>query len=114
MKARYAGTSPSSIGTCTIVEAELRYGAVKSSNPTSLARLIDEVLAEITVLTFDPASAKEYATIRASLETAGNMIGGNDLLIAAIALAHDLIVVTHNTSEFERVPGLTVEDWEQE
>jgi len=106
--------SPTSIATCTIVEAELRYGAVKSSDPSTLSSLIDEVLAEVTVLTFDPASAREYAKLRASLEAAGNMIGGNDLLIASIALAHDLVVVTHNTSEFARVPGLTIEDWEIE
>jgi len=104
--------SPSSIATCTIVEAELRFGAAKSSDPITLTRLIDDTLAEITVLPFDPAAAREYAAIRASLEASGSMIGGNDLLIAAMALAYDLVVVTHNTSEFERVPGLTVEDWE--
>jgi tRNA(fMet)-specific endonuclease VapC len=55
---------------------------------------------------------EEYARIRAEVEAAGNRIGANDYLIAAIALAHDLTVVTHNTRELTRVPRLRVEDWE--
>ena len=61
---------------------------------------------------FDDVAARSYGIIRAALETAGQSIGPNDTLIAAIALANGLTIVTHNTSEFRRVQGLLVEDWE--
>ena len=61
---------------------------------------------------FDDAAAFRYGTIRAVLEKDGRPIGPNDTLIAAIALAHGLTVVTHNTAELARVPELAVEDWE--
>jgi tRNA(fMet)-specific endonuclease VapC len=63
-------------------------------------------------LVFDDRSAEEYGKVRANLAAQGLMIGPNDLMIAAIALANKLIVVTHNIAEFGRVTGLTVEDWE--
>ncbi|KYG01863.1 hypothetical protein BE21_55765 [Sorangium cellulosum] len=63
-------------------------------------------------LSFDDVAAERYAVIRAELEGRGQSIGANDLLIAAIALAHDLTLVTHNISEFSRVTGLRLEDWE--
>ena len=61
---------------------------------------------------FDDAAAHSYGVIRAALEAKGHSIGPNDTIIAAIALANGLTVVTHNTREFTRVPGLAVEDWE--
>jgi tRNA(fMet)-specific endonuclease VapC len=73
--------------------------------------LIKESLQGLVRLDFDLDAAREYARIRAGLELGGNVIGSNDLMIAAIAKAHDLIVVTHNVAEFMRVPGLRVEDW---
>jgi tRNA(fMet)-specific endonuclease VapC len=63
-------------------------------------------------LDFDDRAAEEYGLIRADLERAGRLIGPNDLLIASIARAHDLCVVTHNIGEFIRIPGLAVEDWQ--
>ena len=63
-------------------------------------------------LPFNDRAAEHYARIRATLERAGRPIGGNDLMIAAIALASDLILVTHNTHEFSRIPGLVIQDWE--
>ena len=63
-------------------------------------------------LPFDDAAASVYAIIRAHLESAGTPIGPYDLQIAAIALANGLTLVTHNTREFSRVPGLLLEDWE--
>ncbi len=63
-------------------------------------------------LSFDDAGAERYGEIRAHLQRGGNLIGGNDLLIAATALAYDLTLITHNTTEFTRVPGLSVEDWQ--
>ena len=61
---------------------------------------------------FDDRAADHDALLRATLERAGTPIGPNDLLIAAIAVANDLTLVTHNTGEFSRVPGLRLEDWQ--
>lgn len=63
-------------------------------------------------LPFDDASAESYGEIRAHLQRTGSLTGGNDLLIAAIAQTNGLTLVTHNTSEFTRVPNLPVEDWQ--
>ena len=63
-------------------------------------------------LPFTDRSAEEYAKLRAYLTGLGKLIGPNDLLIAAIALANGLTLVTHNTNEFSRVPGLALEDWQ--
>ena len=63
-------------------------------------------------MSFDDAAAQTYGVIRAALEKEGRPIGPNDMLIAAIALANGLTVVTHNTAKFGRVPGLFLEDWE--
>lgn len=94
------------------MEAELRFGAAHSPQPIRTLAPIEALLGTITVLPFDSASAKIYGQIRAMLRQAGTMIGANDLLIASITLANDLILVTHNVSEFSRVPGLKIEDWE--
>ena len=69
-------------------------------------------LLSVQLMPFDDVAAHSYGVIRAALETAGQSIGPNDTLIAAIALANGLTVVTHNTRELRRVPGLLVEDWE--
>ena len=63
-------------------------------------------------LPFDDAAAEAYGRLRAELARRGMPIGPNDLMIAAIALAYGFTLVTHNTSEFSRVPGLRLEDWE--
>jgi tRNA(fMet)-specific endonuclease VapC len=63
-------------------------------------------------LPFDDPAAEEYGRIRSHLANQGIAIGPNDLIIAAIALANKLTLVTHNTSEFSRVPGLALEDWQ--
>jgi tRNA(fMet)-specific endonuclease VapC len=74
---------------------------------------IDEALFEPFVcLPFDDRAADAFGSVRADLERVGRPIGPNDLLIAATAIANDLVLVTHNTSEFGRVPGLNVDDWE--
>lgn len=67
---------------------------------------------QFTSLPFDDAAAEHYGRIRADLTGRGLLIGGNDLLIAAIALAKSCTLVTHNTSEFSRVAGLAIEDWQ--
>jgi len=96
--------------TSIIVAAELRYGCAKSGSKR-LAKAVDDVLSEISVLAFDSPADSEYADMRSALETAGKPIGGNDLLIAAHARAVGATVVTNNSNEFERVRGLKVENW---
>lgn len=71
-------------------------------------------MSEFVSLPFDDQSAVIYGQIRAQLAAPGTPIGPNDLLIASIALANNLILVTHNTREFSRVEGLRLEDWEIE
>jgi tRNA(fMet)-specific endonuclease VapC len=70
--------------------------------------------ARFVSLPFDDAAALVYARIRGALEQAGTPVGSNDLMIASIAMANGLILITHNTREFGRVVGLQIEDWEAE
>lgn len=94
------------------VKAELYLGAMKSRKPETTLHTQRAFVERFVSLPFDDAAADYYARIRAALEQAGTPVGSNDLLIAAIALANDLILVTHNRREFKRIPGLQVEDWE--
>lgn len=95
----------------SVVEAELFYGAAGYGNPTRRKEILTGFLKHYRRLPFDSLCVPHYASIRHHLETQGNIIGGNDLMIAATALAHDLTVITHNSGEFARVPGLKWEDW---
>ena len=103
---------PGEVAVSAIVRAELVFGARKSRHVASNLRLIDAFCEPFTCLPFDEHTADIYGNIRADLEREGRPIGPNDLLIAATALAHSLTLVTHNVSEFARVPGLSIEDWE--
>jgi tRNA(fMet)-specific endonuclease VapC len=96
------------------VQAELYHGAYKSSVPYRAANLalLARFFPQFDTLVFDEAAADVCGRVRAQLESLGTPIGPYDLQIAAIALVHQLTVVTHNVAEFNRVPGLTVEDWE--
>jgi tRNA(fMet)-specific endonuclease VapC len=107
---RIAKTGEENICTSIIVAAELRYGCAKRGSQR-LLKAVEDVLDEIDVLPFDAPADTEYGRIRAALEAAGRLIGGNDLLIAAHAHATDAILVTANTGEFRRVRGLRVENW---
>lgn len=95
----------------SIVAAELYYGAEHSANPVTNRGQVNAFLAPFPLLPFNKPAAVTYGSIRADLARRGLLIGPNDLLIAAIALAMDATVVTHNTGEFSRVQGLHVEDW---
>ncbi|MGL4499648.1 MAG: type II toxin-antitoxin system VapC family toxin [Planktothrix sp.] len=97
---------------CSIVKSELAYGAFKSRNPDLTYRKQNDFITLFVSLPFDDASALIFGRLKAQLELTGEMIGIKDLQIAAIALANDLTLVTHNTAEFERVTGLQIEDWE--
>jgi tRNA(fMet)-specific endonuclease VapC len=97
---------------CSIVCAELCFGAAKSISPNTTLRRQQEFLKRFRSLPFDGTAARIYGPIRADLERQGATIGANDLLIASISLANGLTLVSHNVGEFSRVPGLMVEDWE--
>lgn len=98
------------ISTSIIVAAELRYGAIKS-NSVEVAQRIDLILSAVEILPLETPTDRQYAALRHHLTSEGSLIGPNDLLIAAHALASDLTVVTANVGEFSRVPGLKVENW---
>lgn len=102
------------IAVCSIVKAELCFGAMKSANPERNLALQQKFLAQFVSLPFDDLAATTFGVIRSQLETQGTPIGAYDLQIAAIALASNLTLVTHNAREFGRVEGLQVEDWEIE
>jgi len=104
--------SPRDVAVCSVVKAELFYGAMKSSNPTRTMALQEVFLSQFVSLPFDDVAANIFGRIRAQLAASGTPIGPYDLQIAAIALANNLVLVTHNVREFVRVEGLRLEDWE--
>ena len=112
LKARIDGTDPADMAVCSVVKAELFFGAARSSNPTLTLDRQKRFLSRLRSYPFGDEEAEAYGSIRAALQTAGTPIGPNDLLIASIALANGLTLVTHNVSEFSRVPRLLLEDWE--
>lgn len=112
VRQRLAATSPSTVVLCSIVQAELYRGAYRSSQREANLTLLNHFFSQFQSIPFDTHAAEMYGRIRANLEAQGALIGPYDLLIAAIALAHHLTLVTHNVREFGRVSGLTYEDWE--
>lgn len=97
---------------CAVVVGELLFGALRSQNPSKNLAEVNAFRAGFVSLACDDRAAAEYATLRAMLAAKGTPIGPNDMLIAAIALANSLTLITHNTREFSRVYGLTLEDWQ--
>jgi tRNA(fMet)-specific endonuclease VapC len=95
-----------------IVAAELMYGALRSSNPQRAIQDTRAFCDGFRWLPFDDRAAQLHAETRADLAARGLPIGPNDLIIASTALAHNLILVTHNTREFSHVRGLRLEDWQ--
>lgn len=95
----------------SITYAELMHGAARSERPEQNRVAITLFLSAITILDFDQNAAEEYGIIKADLQRKGTPIGPMDTLIAAHARSQDLILVTHNTKEFERVEYLEIEDW---
>jgi tRNA(fMet)-specific endonuclease VapC len=102
----------SDMSVCSVVKAELFYGAMKSANPERNSALQQEFLSQFASLPFDDLAAQTFGNILTQLEARGTPIGTCDL--PAIALAHGLTLITHNVREFNRVNGLQVEDWEVE
>lgn len=101
----------SAVAVSVITVLELRNGAEKSQHSEVSHQRLDHFLAPMTVLPFEIQDALTGARIRASLQRAGRPIGDFDSLIAAQALARDLVLVTHNLREFQRVSALKVESW---
>lgn len=97
----------------TITVAELQYGVERSSDPARNRRATEEFLALLEVQSFSTAAAEHLGEIRAALAASGRPIGAYDVLIAGHARSGGLTLVTNNTREFERVPGLLVEDWSE-
>jgi tRNA(fMet)-specific endonuclease VapC len=104
--------SPAELRICSVVRAELQFGARNSSRVETNLDLLETFLSPFTSVPFDDHAANYYGRIRADLYRAGQLIGPNDLLIAAMALANDFVMVTHNVREFGRVAGLRWVDWE--
>lgn len=99
------------IAISSITLAELEFGMKNSSNPAKNEQALLKFLFPLSILPFDSAAAYEYGDIRAFLQKQGTPIGPNDMLIASHARAEGLTLVTNNTREFERVPGLKLENW---
>ena len=100
------GTDVRLIKIPAVVEAELLLGARKSANPEKNRRALESFLCNFEIIPFDSKCAHCYADIRAELESAGKVIGPNNLLIAATALAHDGILATNNVRDFKRIDRL--------
>ena len=94
----------------SITEAELRYGAARRPDATTLHEIIEEFLLRTTILAWDSTAAQEYGLLRASLERAGQPIGNLDLMLAVHALAIGAILVT-NDRAFARIKKLKTENW---
>lgn len=106
---RLLGESPDDVMVSAMTEAELTFGAIKSSNPERARAQVAAFLDPVIVLPFDSDAARKHAVIRYALRSAP--IGERDMVTAAIAAANGLVLVTHNTREFSRVEGLALEDW---
>ena len=98
------------IGLCSVVAAELAYGVAKSGSARN-RQALEMFLAPLIILPFDNAAVWAYGNLRAELERKGTPIGALDTMIAAHALSQQSTLVTNNTREFARVPGLALENW---
>jgi len=101
----------SGVGISSITVAELYYGVFNSAFPEKNSINLTNFFAGIDILEFDSGAAIEYGRIRALLRQKGTPIGQMDMLIAAHAKSRDMILVTNNVGEFERVGGLVLENW---
>lgn len=109
---KIARVSPQIVSVCSVVKAELYHGAYKSNRREANLDLLARFFQQFASLPFDDQAAEQYGQLRAYLAKQGTPIGPNDLLIASIALANNITLVTHNTEEFKRVPNLQLEDWQ--
>jgi tRNA(fMet)-specific endonuclease VapC len=108
---RFRRHRPADLVLCSIVRAELLWGARRSRRVEANLERVKAFAAPLRTLPFDDLCAEHYGIIRADLAAQGTPIGHNDTLIAAIARAHDAVLVTHNVKEFGRITGLRLQDW---
>jgi tRNA(fMet)-specific endonuclease VapC len=108
---RFNAHEPGELAVSVITAMELRVGARKAGLDSRPARRVAALLQRLQVLPLGAEAIDHYASLRLALEGQGALIGPMDLLIAAHALALGATLVTHNTREFQRVPGLAFEDW---
>jgi len=104
---QYAG----GIAVPVIALAELYAGAYKRPNPTRVLALIADLLQEVAVLDFDSACAEQFGKLQGPLLQRGITVPISDLMIASVALVHNLTLVTHNTADFQNILGLRLDDW---
>jgi tRNA(fMet)-specific endonuclease VapC len=109
--ARLREHGPAGLFLCSVVKAELAYGAQLASNPTRATELVDAFCEPFPSLAFDDACVEVYARLRAQLRLNGNTMGAHDLVIASIALTHAVGLVSDDHAGFGRVPGLDVVTW---
>lgn len=95
----------------SITLSELMYGAEKSLNTDKNLEAVEEFVSHLEVLPYDAKASQHYGQIKAALEKKGQIIGENDINIAAHAISHGLILVSNNVREFKRVPNLALENW---
>lgn len=112
--ARLERHGPAGLFLCSIVKAELAYGARLADDPVRAGDLVDAFCAPFVSLPFDDACVDAHARLRAELRRSGIALGAHDLAIAAVATAHGLGLVTSDRAAFARVPGLTSVSWRDE
>jgi tRNA(fMet)-specific endonuclease VapC len=111
VRSRFDPLLPGQTVISVITWGELLYGAAKSQNSEKFLEVLYEFASLVKVLPMLPDCCESYSRIRAKLEKTGQIIGNNDLWIAAHALSEGLTLVTNNEKEFKRVPGLNIENW---
>ncbi|MBK9238198.1 MAG: type II toxin-antitoxin system VapC family toxin [Rhodoferax sp.] len=111
LQQRFADVAANAVAMSVVTHGELLTGLARKPGATQLATRMERLFTAVPALGLPIEAAQYYAQIRAHLESKGTLIGGNDMWIAAHALATDRTLVTHNTREFKRVKGLKVEDW---
>jgi len=109
---QFRNHAPSEIALCSVVKAELLYGARHSQRVESNLHRLELFFSPLASFSFDDSCTEIYAHIRHRLTVHGQLIGPNDLLVAAIAIANNAVLVTHNQREFARISGLQLCDWE--
>jgi tRNA(fMet)-specific endonuclease VapC len=111
VRERFRSLPVEDVGISAITFAELAFGVLNSSRPERNMDLLRNFAAPLAIAPFDDMAALAYAEIRSHLRKAGTPIGGNDLLIGAHAMCLAVTLVTNNTREFARIPGLVIENW---
>ena len=111
---RIISLTPANFKIPSIVLAELWFGVEHSNSKEANSSVLEVFLHDFSIAPFDERCAKAYSKIREHLQTSGKLIGPNDMLIAATAIANDATLVSNNIREYSRVPNLQVESWSVE